>query len=113
MLFKLDRCTMLHSIESRSPFTSSMVSNYIKDLKIDTLMKNNTLKYLIKKAFKKYLPQNILNRPKHGFNVPIDHYLVNQWSDLLKETFSNNSELFKLGFIDKNSYKNVKKNFTR
>lgn len=109
MLFKLDRCTMLHSIESRSPFTSSMVSNYVKNLKIETLMKNNTLKYLIKKAFKKHLPQSILNRPKHGFNVPIDHYLANQWSDLLKETFSNNSELFKLGFVDKNSYKNVKK----
>ena len=50
MLFKLDRCTMLHSIRA-SPYPS-MVSNYIKDLKIDTLMKNNTLKYLIKKALK-------------------------------------------------------------
>ena len=109
MLFKLDRCTMLHSVESRSPFTSSMISNFVKDLKIEDLMKNKKLKYLIKEAFKDDLPQDILDKPKHGFSVPIDYYLVNKWSDLVRDTFSKNSQLYKLGFIDKKSLKYVNK----
>tara|TARA_Y100000591_G_C21848028_1_gene709880 strand:+ start:375 stop:2237 length:1863 start_codon:yes stop_codon:yes gene_type:complete len=109
MLFKLDRCTMLHSIESRSPFTSSMIKNFVAGLKIKDLMKSSKLKYLIKEAFKKDLPQNILNKPKHGFTIPVDHYLLNDWSDLVNETFSKESKIYKMGFIDKKSLNYVNK----
>ena len=52
---------------------------------------------------------DILDKPKHGFSVPIDYYLVNKWSDLVRDTFSKNSQLYKLGFIDKKSLKYVNK----
>ena len=103
MLFKLDRCTMLHSVESRSPFTSPIISQLVKKIKFSQMLKNNKLKFLIKKSFSASLPNEIINRKKHGFNVPIDHYLKNQWSDMLRETFSENSFLFKKNLIDKKS----------
>jgi asparagine synthase (glutamine-hydrolysing) len=40
---------------------------------------------------RKELPRDIINRPKHGFNVPIDHWLQNEWCDLFEETFAESS----------------------
>ena len=54
-------------------------------------------------TFGKYDERPLCLLKKHGFNVPIDHYLKNQWSDMLKETFSENSFLFKKNLIDKKS----------
>ena len=49
------------------------------------------------------LPNEIINRPKHGFNVPIDHWLKNDWSYLVNETFTNESYLGRNGIINNNS----------
>ena len=107
MLFKLDRCTMLHSVESRSPFTSPIISYLVNQIKFDQLLKYNQLKFLIKKSFSNTLPNEIINRKKHGFNVPVDYYLKNDWSEMLMETFSENSLLYKKNLIDKKSIRHA------
>jgi asparagine synthase (glutamine-hydrolysing) len=38
-------------------------------------LKNDTLKYLLRHALKEYLPDEILNRPKHGFGAPVENWL--------------------------------------
>jgi asparagine synthase (glutamine-hydrolysing) len=55
------------------------------------------------------LPQDVCSRPKHGFNVPIDHWLKGEWAFLVEDTFSVNSELFRKGLIDNNSRHIAKK----
>ena len=45
---------------------------------------------------------------KHGFNVPIDHWLRGEWSDLVEETFDKSSNLSKLGMLSKNSMRKAK-----
>jgi asparagine synthase (glutamine-hydrolysing) len=67
------------------------------------MVNGNDLKFVLRKAFKDILPDEIVKRPKHGFNVPLDHWFRGRWRSLLEETFSMESELYKNGIIDKKS----------
>jgi asparagine synthase (glutamine-hydrolysing) len=49
------------------------------------------------------LPEEICFRPKHGFNVPIDHWLKNGWHHMVEEAFNRDSALWKFGLIHKKS----------
>jgi asparagine synthase (glutamine-hydrolysing) len=54
------------------------------------------------------LPSGLVSRAKHGFNVPIDHWLKGEWSDLMDETFSDASPLSRLGLLSPNAYKHAR-----
>ncbi len=103
MLRKVDRMTMAYSIEGRSPFAASSVLSHANKLRYNHLVRGDVLKWALRKAFEDTLPQDICSRPKHGFNVPIDHWLKGEWAFLVEDTFSVNSELFKNGLISNNS----------
>ena len=103
MLTKLDRMTMARSVEGRAPFASINVLSHANNLNYSQMVKDKTLKWSLRKAFSDILPEQVLNRSKHGFNVPIDHWLKSSWRHLVDETFSCDSYLYKNGFIDKKS----------
>ena len=67
------------------------------------MVREDSLKWVLREAFADLLPSDVLQRPKHGFNVPIDHWLKYQWHDLLMDTFSKDSMLFKHGIINSKS----------
>jgi len=99
MLQKLDRMTMANSIEGRVPFASPKILFLSSQLKYNHFYRNGQIKWLLKEAFADVIPREIINRPKHGFNVPLDHWFRNDWSNLLLSCFSKDSNLFKLGII--------------
>ena len=103
MLQKLDRMTMANSVEGRVPFCSPEIINFSDKLDFNHMVKGNEIKWILKKAFSGYIPENIIKRKKHGFNVPIDHWLRNEWSDLVERTFSTDSKLMELGIITRKS----------
>ncbi|MBN1872022.1 MAG: asparagine synthase (glutamine-hydrolyzing) [Candidatus Omnitrophica bacterium] len=103
MLQKLDRMTMAYSVEGRVPFAAPSVLAHAEKLKFNHMVRGNYLKWALRNAFKDILPREIYDRPKHGFNVPIDHWLKNGWSDLFEETFRTSSNLSKAGIITKDS----------
>lgn len=109
MLTKVDRMCMANSIESRAPFVSKEILNLVNNLSYKQLVYNGELKYLLKKAFEGILPNDIIYRKKHGFNVPVDSWLKNEWGFLIEETFTKESMLFKYGLISGNSYDNALK----
>ena len=99
MLRKVDRFGMANSVEGRTPFASAEVislSNYLKE---EHVFKDNHLKWVLRKAFEDLLSTDVFNRPKHGFNVPIDHWLKTEWFDLVEETFSPGSEIIKNNIV--------------
>jgi len=67
------------------------------------MVSGNHLKWVLRKAFSDILPEEVFNRPKHGFNVPIDHWIKTDWKDLFEHAFSKESALFKQGFISSNA----------
>ena len=93
---------MAHSVEGRTPFTSPAVLALAKRIPYSMMTTSGVLKTL-RKAYSDILPQAVTQRPKHGFNVPIDLWLKNEWSDLLQDAFSPQSALSKQGIISKKS----------
>lgn len=109
MLRKLDFMTMAYSVEGRVPFAAPSVINHANRLQYSQLIRGKSLKWVLREAYSDILPKSILSRAKHGFNVPIDHWLRGEWSDLVSETFSRESALFKSGLISATSYDEAKK----
>jgi asparagine synthase (glutamine-hydrolysing) len=93
MLTKVDRMTMSFSVEGRAPFAAPAVQGFAARLPWEQLIRDGQLKWVLRQAFSEELPREILSRPKHGFNVPIDHWLQGEWHDLFEETFSEASPL--------------------
>lgn len=99
MLRKADRMTMAHSVEGRVPFAAPAVLAHAEKLRYSQMVRGDTLKWVLREAFASLLPEQVRQRPKHGFNVPIDHWLKGEWAGLLEETFAADSALAKAGLI--------------
>lgn len=103
MLRKVDRMTMAHSIEGRTPFTSPSVMALAKRIPYSMMKSGRVLKSTLRKAYSDTIPRPVLERQKHGFNIPIDRWLKNEWRDLLMYAFSKESALSKHGIISNKS----------
>ncbi len=108
MLRKADRMTMAHSVEGRVPFAAPALLNIARGLEMSDMVQGQTLKHLLRLAFADDLDPDILQRPKHGFNVPVDHWLKNSWGDLLAEALAPTSALSRHRFIHKDSLARAK-----
>jgi asparagine synthase (glutamine-hydrolysing) len=97
MLRKLDRMTMAYSVEGRAPFAAPSVLSHARKLGMhDMIAPDGSLKDILRRAFADMLPDEVVRRPKHGFNVPIDHWLKGEWSDLVDATFAPSSALVRM-----------------
>jgi len=81
LLVKVDRASMLNSIECRSPFLNKEILNFTTQLPDNYLLKGWNKKHLLKESFKKYFPNGFLEKSKQGFAVPV--------GDWLKTSFKN------------------------
>jgi asparagine synthase (glutamine-hydrolysing) len=100
MLRKCDRMTMAYSVEGRVPFAAPAVLSHADKLSFAHMVgPDGTLKHLLRKAFAGVLSEDVISRPKHGFNVPIDHWLKTDWADLVEDTFRQDSALNREGIL--------------
>jgi asparagine synthase (glutamine-hydrolysing) len=70
-LARVDRMTMANAQEARVPFLDYRMVEFSASLPINLKMRNITGKYLLKKAVKDMLPDEIINRRKQGFTTPM------------------------------------------
>ncbi|WEK71720.1 MAG: asparagine synthase (glutamine-hydrolyzing) [Candidatus Chryseobacterium colombiense] len=75
MIVKVDRTSMLTSLECRAPFLNRKLWNYTNSLPEHFLLKGNNKKYILKKAFEQYFPNDFLEKSKQGFGVPVGDWL--------------------------------------
>lgn len=75
ILVKVDRATMLSSLESRAVFLDNDIVEFCRKLPFWYKMRGNNTKYLLKKAMLGRLPQEIVKRPKKGFGIPLNRWL--------------------------------------
>ncbi len=71
ILVKVDRASMACSLEVRAPFLDYELVEFVMGLPSRLKLKGFTSKYILKKAMKNWLPDEVINRPKKGFGVPI------------------------------------------
>ena len=88
ILVKVDRCSMLHSLEVRSPFLDKNVAEFVARLPISCKLRGFKRKFILKKAFAKLLPPEILKRNKRGFQIPVAEWLRGKLRPLLEELCS-------------------------
>ena len=93
MLRKADRMTMAHSVEGRVPFAAPAVLALAQGLGYGQAVRGGELKWALRRAFADLLPPEVVARPKHGFNVPVDTWLKDEWADLLDQALDPGSEL--------------------
>lgn len=85
ILVKVDRCSMLHSLEVRAPFLDREAAEFVARLPIRHKLHGFKRKYLLKRAFADVLPPEILLRNKRGFQIPVADWLRGRMRPLLKE----------------------------
>ncbi len=71
VLAKVDRASMLNSLEVRAPFLDLGVVDFVRRLPSAWKLRGWTSKYLLKEAVRPLLPAEIIDRPKKGFGVPV------------------------------------------
>lgn len=99
MLVKADRMTMRMGVEGRVPFAAPRLQHIARNLPFSQLVRGGELKSVLRRAFAPHLPPGVAARPKHGFNVPVDHWLKGSWADLMERALSPGSRLHKRGFL--------------
>jgi len=73
-----DKITMAHSIENRVPFLDKELMAFVESLPANLKINGNTRKYLSKKAAAKWLPEEMINRKKRGFETPVVDWFKNE-----------------------------------
>jgi asparagine synthase (glutamine-hydrolysing) len=74
ILAKVDRASMLNSLEVRAPFLDIDLVNFVRRLPANFKLRNGTTKWLLKKSAETLLPKDIIYRKKQGFAVPIGQW---------------------------------------
>lgn len=74
LLVKMDRTSMAHGLEVRSPFLDTRLLEFASRLAPQLKVRGFSLKRVLKRAVADLLPDDILTRPKRGFGVPLDRW---------------------------------------
>jgi asparagine synthase (glutamine-hydrolysing) len=75
LLPKVDRMTMAHSLEARSPFLDHEVMQLAARLPVGWKIRGRTTKWILRDLFKDLMPPDFEKRPKSGFSVPLGPWL--------------------------------------
>ncbi|MEO6329323.1 MAG: asparagine synthase (glutamine-hydrolyzing) [Ginsengibacter sp.] len=100
LLVKMDIATMANSLEGRSPFLSKELMEYAPGVKDNFKINGGTTKVLLRQLAKKYLPANLINQPKRGFEVPLKSWIEGELKEIVFDHISSSNVLYK-NFIDK------------
>lgn len=85
LLVKMDIATMACSLEGRSPLLSREILEYVPGLPDNFKVKGTTTKYLLRKLAEKYLPQELINQPKRGFEIPLKKWIDGTLNELIAD----------------------------
>ncbi|MCS7071504.1 MAG: asparagine synthase (glutamine-hydrolyzing), partial [Anaerolinea sp.] len=75
LLVKTDRSSMAVSLETRAPFLDVRVIEVAARIPLNLKLRGRTTKYILRRAARGLLPDAIIDRPKHGFGVPLGAWL--------------------------------------
>jgi asparagine synthase (glutamine-hydrolysing) len=75
LLVKVDRATMLSSVEARAPYLDRFLTRYALSLPPDIRVRGLTTKWVLKKAAEKWLPKEVIYRRKRGLSVPVASWI--------------------------------------
>jgi asparagine synthase (glutamine-hydrolysing) len=106
ILTKVDRASMMNSLEVRVPMLDHKFAELSFKIPSDLKLKGKKRKYILKKSMENYLPKNILNHPKQGFGVPLSLWFKGDLKEFVNDTLLCENPLLSK-YLDKNYVKKI------
>lgn len=106
ILTKVDRASMAVSLETRIPFLDNHVFNHAWSMPLEHKFYNGESKYPLRHIIRKHIPDQLMDRPKAGFGVPIYDWLrtdLKDWAEVLLSEGSLKSS----GLLDVDGIRNI------
>lgn len=97
-LMRVDKMSMAHSIEVRTPFLDHRIAEYALSIP-GNLRACHSPKYLLRRAVCDIIPEEIMNRPKMGFSTPIIHWFNGKLGRYFQNRIEE-SRIFADGILD-------------
>lgn len=88
ILVKLDRMAMATSLEGRAPFLEPGLARFALRLPESLRVRDGRGKYLLRKVAARWLPADVLSKPKQGFAIPIAEWFRGPLRGLAQDTFA-------------------------
>lgn len=88
ILTKVDRMTMAVSLEARAPLLDHKLMEYVASIPAHMKMRGLETKHIFKRAVRDLVPEEILDRPKQGFGIPLDRWINEQLRQRTRETLT-------------------------
>lgn len=113
ILVKVDRTGMEVSLENRVPMLDYDIIRFAFRLPIEYKYHNGVSKRILKDILYRYVPKEMLDRPKKGFSVPIKDWLQNgPVSDMARELLKD-SHLVSDGYLSREAFTKVMREFEK
>jgi asparagine synthase (glutamine-hydrolysing) len=104
ILTKVDRMSMAHSIETRVPLLDHKLVEFAATIPPEMNLRRGETKSVLKRAMRGILPDRIIDRPKHGFAVPLGYWFRGKLGayvhDLLLAGSGRRRGFFNIGYIE-------------
>ena len=104
LLIKADRCSMQASLEARAPFLDHQLVEYAATIPFNLKLKGSCGKYILKEAARGLLPDEIIDRQKHGFGIPLGAWLrqdMEPTRDILLSKTARERGLFAMAVLER------------
>jgi asparagine synthase (glutamine-hydrolysing) len=89
VLMKVDKASMLHSLEVRVPLLDHRVLEYVAGIPFEYKLRGAVGKWILRESVRDLLPPDILARGKQGFAMPIDRWLGGAFGALARDVLSD------------------------
>ena len=111
ILTKVDRASMGYSLEARVPLLDHRIVEFAYSLPTDIKLQHGP-KSILKEVLYKYVPKELINRPKMGFAVPLKHWFRGELKDMLYSKIESMDSRFNQAYLKKLFHEHQKgKNF--
>lgn len=100
MLKKVDLMSMANSLEVRTPFLSNELVEYVFSLPVSYKIDLKDKKKILKDIYRKDMPDNLFERNKHGFEVPLNKWYKKELKTYLDDKIFSNNLLVNYGYLE-------------
>lgn len=112
ILTKVDRTSMAVSLESRVPMLDRDVVEFAWTLPLSMKRENGVGKLVLRDVLYRYVPRELMNRPKKGFSIPIAKWLLEPQLRSWAESLIEERKIIREGYFDPAAVKRLWEDFT-
>jgi asparagine synthase (glutamine-hydrolysing) len=95
----LDRMSMAHGLEARSPFLDHKLAEFAATLPVHLKVRGRSRRWIQMRLAERYIPAEVLRRPKQGFNSPLPYVMRAQFEALFK-AYLGDMQLVRAGYLE-------------